>query len=99
MSFTARISGGSVHDSVQPVPGVPEPGNDVGVLVETLIHGGGDDLDLATAADLLLDLPQSLGGDEEADRGDVAGTALEQVLDRGDQRPAGTQHRVEHEHL
>src|SRR5690554_417043 len=72
----------SVDDAVEAVSRVSEPGDDVGVLVEALVDGGRDDLHLTAAADRLLDGAQPLGGDEQADRGDVPGAAVEEVLDR-----------------
>src|SRR5690606_12941612 len=90
--------GGSDH-AVEAVSGVAEAGDDVGVLVEALVHGGGDDLDLTARPDRLLHGPQALGCDEQADGRDVAGAAVEEVLDRRDERVAGREHGVQDEDL
>src|SRR5690625_3078359 len=55
-----RWGGGlSVDDAVEAVAGVAEAGDDVGLLVESLVHGGGDDLHLAAPADRLLHGPHA----------------------------------------
>src|SRR5690606_7109740 len=43
----SESSGPSVDDAVEAVSGVAQAGHDVGVLVEPLVDGCGDDLDLA----------------------------------------------------
>ena len=49
----------SVDDAVKAVPGVAETGDDVGVLVEPLVHPGGHHRDVRALADSSSVLPPS----------------------------------------
>jgi magnesium transporter len=91
------LSGGS-DGAVQAITRVAEAGHDVALLVEALIERTQHEGHVAVA-DLLLDRRDALRGAEDADRGHVLCTAREEEVDRCAQRPAGREHRVEHEAL
>jgi len=65
---------------------------DVGVPVEPLVHGGGEDADLRVAP---LHLPHTIGGRQQGDRPDVGSPAFFEDGDARDKRPPRGEHRVE----
>ncbi|GAA1916372.1 hypothetical protein GCM10009775_06050 [Microbacterium aoyamense] len=84
--------------AVEPIAGVAEAGHDVALLVEPLVERAQHEGHVA-ALDLRLDRGDALGRAEDADRRDVLRAAVEEELDRGAERTARREHRVEHEAL
>src|SRR5450830_148606 len=84
--------------AVKPISCVAEAGHDVSELVQSLVESSDDDRDLF-ALGRFLDGREALGRRDEADCRDVDRSAIEQVLDRGDERSARGEHGVEHEAL
>jgi len=85
--------------TVAEVAGVAETGHDVGVLVEALVDPGGHHRDVRALADRILQRLDPLGRGDEAQRGDVARPALQQVVDGGHEGVTGGEHGVDDEAL
>ena len=86
-----------LDDAVQPISGVTEAGEDVADIVELLVeagqHEGAGDVQLI---DQFLEPGEPLGRRDQADAGDVIGSALDQELHRRAKGAAGGEHRIEH---
>ena len=70
-----------LRDAVQPVARVAEPGHDVALLVELLVHRGGDDGDRDVQTfEVPLEPGAALGGGQQADRSDVVGAVAGVIM-------------------
>ena len=79
---------GLLSQPVEPVAGVAEAGHDVALLVETLVHRGGDQVDrYVDVSQVLLDPRRTLGGRQQADRDDVVGATVDEEADGSGERP------------
>src|SRR5438309_10452435 len=78
----------------QPVPRVPQPGEDEAVLVELAVEGAGVHGDIRVRGEHGL---HTLGGGAEAEEAHTRGPRPLERLHSGDGRSAGREHRVKHE--
>src|SRR6218665_1035044 len=76
------------------VPGIAQTRQDIAMLVELTVDGGGEDGYIGVG---LLQSGDALGHGQQADELDRAGLELLQARHAGDGRVAGGQHRVDHD--
>ena len=81
--FMACPCGCALFGSVEAVAGIAEAGNDVAVVVQIVVDGGGVDRDAGLGSLQPLD---AFRRGQQADEADVPGAALLQFCDRGARR-------------
>src|SRR5256885_6421654 len=80
----------------QAIARVPQPGQDVAVLVELAVERGGEDGDIGVG---LEHAPHALGRGDEAEEADALGAGVLERVYGVRRRAAGREHGVEHEEI